>query len=356
MRKKYNLLLKNNNIYNCNIKSLIKYNPKLVVLDNNDKELYCCDNIQSLYLYPLSIVDYIDNLYSKEILFINIIEIDTDVNYKEFFSNEKFKSIEAVEILIQDDYNEYEINKICEIIRYLSSKKILISLNIKNLNKMPDSMIKYLKYITYFKIFLDGNISERNYSIFLDKLLLISSNSSKKSLLHIKTYLNLEQINLYEKIINDFSKMNVDIFQVSKELIPLNSDNINVKKEYQDIIRNLEKKYNTYDKCKFISVKNISTLYYPRFELDERNSRICYASRMKPYLYNDKLIPCKVRKILSNISEWNLNYNNCNEFNEVLNKCGLECDDCASMFENDLLYNIENIITKYEYSIILKEQ
>ena len=86
-----------------------------------------------------------------------------------------------------------------------------------------------------------------------------------------------------------------------------------------------------------MSVKDISTLYYPRFELDERNSRKCYACIMKPYLYKDKFLPCRVNKVVTDIEGWyiaNLD-NNINE-NNIL-KYGVTCDDCASIFENDIL-------------------
>ena len=38
--------------------------------------------------------------------------------------------------------------------------------------------------------------------------------------------------------------------------------------------------------------------------------------------------------------------NNINEIN--LSKCGVNCDDCASIFENDILNEIETIIEKYK--------
>lgn len=356
MKKEYELLLKNNNTIKCNIRELMKYNPKLLLLDSNDKELYNLNNIQSLYLYPLSVIDYINNLSNKKIIFLNIIEIDETKNYQELFNKNEFKFLKAVEILVTDNYNDKQINKICDIIKYLSTRNILISLNIKNLNNLKDSMINYLKYITYFKIFLYNQITSKDYQKFLEKLNLIRNNSSNDALLHIKTYMNLNQIESYASMIDNFIEVGVDIFQVSKELIPLDTENIPVTIKHQNIIRDLEKKYCCPNKCQFISVKDISSLYYPRFELDERNSRICYASKMKPYLYNNNLLPCKVSKVLSNINKWQLNYDNSNKLNSVLEKCGASCDDCASIFENDLLYAVEKIININKCHIVLKEQ
>lgn len=149
-------------------------------------------------------------------------------------------------------------------------------------------------------------------------------------------------------MIDDFSKLNVDIFQVSKELLPIGKNNINVSAEIQNLIRSLEFKYNDYSSTKFISVKNLTTLYYPRFELDDRNSRKCYSCYMKPYMFKDKILPCKVNKIFSSLNNWSSEYSDLNKYNNIINKCGTMCDDCASIFENDLLYNVEKMIENNE--------
>ncbi len=356
MKKEYELILKNAETIKCDIRELFNYNSKLLLVDSNGKELYCCNNIQSLYLYPLSIVDYISNLSIKKIISLNIIEIDELIDYVELLSRNEFNSLKAVEILIKDTYSDKQINKISEIIQFLSKRKILVSLNIKNICKLNSSLISFFKNITYFKIFLDNMITPEEYQLFLDKLSLIRKESNNSALLHVKTYINLNQVKLYNQIMNDFVRIGVDVFQVSKELIPLDTENILVNDDNQQIIRQLEEKYSSNNQCRFISVRDISILYYPRFELDERNSRKCYASKMKPYLYSDNILPCKVAKVLNNISEWKLDYNNSNHLNQVFDKCGTTCDDCASIFENDLLYDVEEIISANECRVILKEQ
>lgn len=355
MNNKYKILLKNNKVYNCDIKEVLKKNPKLILMEY-DKELYSCCNIQSLYLYPLSIIDYIDNLNKKNILHINIIDIDTKINYRQLLSEDIYNSVKAVEILIKDNYNAGEIKQICEIIECLLDKRVLITLNIKKLSHFPKKLCKYIKVVKYIKIFMNSDIDQAEYFQLLENLSIIEKKCSKGTLVHIKTYLNLSKIALYESMIKDFSEVGIDIFQISKELLDLNSKNIMVSKDNQKIIRNLEEKYNKYDKCKFISVKDLSTLYYPRFELDDRNSKVCYVAKMKPYLYKGVLLPCKVSKIMSNIDMWALDYKNKNNLGRILKRCGSTCDDCASIFENDLLYDIESIILKHKCDIILKEQ
>lgn len=343
---KYDLIIKKDNSYKnikCNVIQVLKNNPKLVVYANKNK-LYELDNIQSLYLYPLTIIDYINNLTDKRIISLNIIEIDYNLDYKSVFDISKFDKLKSVEILIKEDYGQKEILKICEIIEYFYNKNIMINLNIKNLVDTPNLISKYYKYITYFKIFLPNSFDNSLYKVFLKKLSLIHNFRSKSSLVHIKTYLIQDKAMLYEQMINDFAKLDIDIFQVSKELLPLHHNNKKVNTEIQKLVRDLELRYNNYNRVKFISVKNLNELYYPRFELDERNSKKCYSCYMKPYMYKDKILPCKVNKIFENLNNWSANYLENNKYDEIINKCGATCDDCASIFENDLLYDIENIL------------
>lgn len=343
---KYDLIIKSYNSYKnikCNAIELLKSNPKLVVYANKNK-LYELDNIQSLYLYPLTIIDYINNLTDKNIINLSIIEIDYDFDYKSIFGISKFDKLKSVEILIKENYGQKEISKICEIIEYFYNKNIMINLNIKKLIDISDLINKYYKYITYFKIFLPNDFDDNLYKAFLKKISLISNLKSKGSLIHIKTYLSQSNALQYEQMLNDFAKLDIDIFQVSKELLPPHHGNKKVNIKIQKLVRDLELKYNSYNSIKFISVKNLNELYYPRFELDERNSKKCYSCYMKPYMYKDKILPCKVNKIFEKLDNWSANYLENNKYNNIINKCGVTCDDCASIFENDLLYDIENIL------------
>lgn len=349
-KKHYKLFVKNNENYDCircDVKELLKNDPKLLIANKNF-ELYKLDNVQSLYLYPLTVIDYINNIKSKNIICINIIEIDSNLDYINIFNNKRFNYLKAVEISINKNYIENELIKIGEIIEFFYNKGVLISLNIKNLINIPNFLVQKFEYVTYFKIFLPSDLTDNLYKDFLNKLLLIKQLKLNNSLVHIKTYLSIDKVLLYEKMINDFIKLNVDIFQVSKELLPIDHNNKDVDIEIQNIIRNLEIKYDSYNSTKFISVKDLTTLYYPRFELDERNSKKCYSCYMKPYLFKDKIIPCKVNKIFNDFETWSSNYFDLDKYTNITNKCGVVCDDCASIFENDLLYTVENILKNNE--------
>ena len=69
---------------------------------------------------------------------------------------------------------------------------------------------------------------------------------------------------------------------------------------------------------------------------------------MKPYLYKDKIIPCRVNRVINNINDWYVsNLDNIVKENHISN-CGFNCDDCASIFENDLLNEIDKTIKNHK--------
>ena len=105
----------------------------------------------------------------------------------------------------------------------------------------------------------------------------------------------------------------------------------------------LEEKYNKYN-TKFISVRDLLTLYYPRFELDERNKRRCYACLMKPYIDGKYIIPCKVNEILNNKDKYGININKLEEYRSKVSDIGSGCSDCASIFENDTLGMVNELL------------
>ena len=74
---------------------------------------------------------------------------------------------------------------------------------------------------------------------------------------------------------------------------------------------------------------------------------------MKPYIFKDILMPCKVREKITNISKWNYGTIKDFDYTKVSHLCGQCCSDCASLFENDLLYQVENHLTKKDVKFYL---
>ncbi len=322
-------------------KSILVKNPHLIITDLNDNIIDKIDDVQPLYLYPLSVLDYCNNIKKMKMLSINIWEYSKDIDYLSFIIN---NDIKLVEFTISKDVD-------LELIENIKKNNVKIIINVTDLD-LNAAIMKSMHYADYIRLFIPSQIDD---FISLEKCLkLINNNKENKTLFTVKTYLHINMIDKYEKLINLLNKYNVDILQVSKELIPLYAENARVDIKDQEKIRYLENKYNKLGKTRFISVKNLSELYYPRFMLNDKNSRKCYASIMKPYMFKDILLPCKVVGKLNNKDYWNLGNSKTINYDRIKNKCGTECDDCASIFENDFLYKVEQIVKdrKVKYYIV----
>ncbi|MEG1009442.1 MAG: hypothetical protein RSF67_06505 [Clostridia bacterium] len=329
---------------------------KLLIVNKTSEDIIMTINdIQPLYLYPLSILDYCKSLLDQKIkipltmIKISIIDFDKKNNYIDKLRKLNLKYLSNVEIEISEKYNDSLLNEMIEFLNYLTIKNIKITLLFKTIDVADELLIKFCSICEFFKIIMPNILNTPLFDEFAHKLEIICSNKKDISVVLIKSYLDVEQSAYYEKAINIFDQLNINIFQLSKELMPINIiDNPQVSQDIQDNIRLLEGKYCNAQRTKFISVKDISTLYYPRFELDERNSRKCYACVMKPYLLKDKFLPCRVQRVIDNIDDWYVS-NLDNFINKTnISKCGMGCDDCASMFENDILNEIDTIIQRHK--------
>lgn len=325
---------------------LLKQSPSLKIKTKNKE--YSLDNIQTLYLYPLTIFDYIENLEEQDIIKLTFLSLDSDIDYDYLFNN-YFKKIKSVEFIIDSSYLD-KMDLIKNIIDLLYKKNIKITLTINNLIEIKDILKDCYDKITYFKIYMLNIINKNNEIDFYKYLRVISNNSL--GLLHIKTYINIEECLYYEDTLKKLKELNVDIFQVSKELIPLNKKNITLDSSIEKHIRFLEKKYNKFN-TKFISVKDVSTLYYPRFKIDGRNKKKCYACLMKPYIDGKYLIPCRVNKIIKNEEKYGTTIENIIEYRKNVQNIGNTCSDCASIFENDSLGNIIELLEDESREMVL---
>lgn len=239
--------LKNINGIPITPKEMLKFKAKLLIIQKHSI-IENFDDIQPLYLYPTNILNYIESLMNKnnqnfyQKVMINIIDVDYNVDYIKYFNKQNLNKLKNVEMLIPKDYDLLEYKRITELIDYFSKRGTYISLNIKDLINIPNSFLeKISEYCSYFKIFLPPILNTPQFNLFEEKIKIINEKRTRDSLLHIKTYMNLEQIKYYETAITKFENLNVDVFQVSKELIPIGQKNIPVNLSMQNKIRNLEK-------------------------------------------------------------------------------------------------------------------
>jgi|GEM_PF-1848633 len=341
---------------NFELKQMLNYECKLLMVNKVSGDLLeSINDVQPLYLYPLSILDYCKLLVEKDLsvflstVSINIINFNSNINYIKKLSKLDLKRLSNIEIEINANYNDKELNQIVELMNYISMRNIKITLLFKTINIADELLVRLSSLSDFFKIMMPNILNTQAFEEFKNKLKFICSIKKETSAILVKSYLAIDQNDYYENTLKVFNELKIDIFQLSKELISSNNiDNPSVSKEIQDNIRYLENKYSEAPRTRFISVKDLTTLYYPRFELDERNSSKCYACIMKPYLLKDKFLPCRVNKVINNIDDWYVsNLDACVKETNIL-KCGASCDDCASMFENDILHEIENIIEKHK--------
>ena len=310
-----------------NNKKLLQ-SKKLLVL-NNKKIVYSTTNIQILYLYPLNILDYVKYACARKTLMYNILDIK-ELEYEQVLNTD----IKNVEILINKTTIR-DIKKILKLSKMIKNSNKYVSYNIKDFNNCEKFFIELCHLGDYFKIKLDNILGTDSYNDFLNKINVLKNNTSESSVIHIKGYLNIDQVKYYEDLIKDLKEL-VDVIQISKELMPINVEkNPKIDNETQKHIRKLEKT----NEC-FVSVKDISTLYYPRFELDERNSHKCYVWFLKPYIKGNILLPCKVNQVINNIESWKVKDISAKNNKNNVKKYGEECKDCASIFENDILSDI----------------
>lgn len=322
-------------------KDLLNKKYNIVVLKDS-KIVKESENVQPIYLYPMCLLDYIHAIKSTNKKLINpislfVLEYDKNLNYENFLS--KFENLKSIELLITKNFRNFHIKKVFEIMEYCQKRGIKISLKIDDIVNISDDVIEKFNQldIELFRIILKNISDEDNYNKFLNKLSLI-----KGGVKLVKSFLNLSEVCLYEKVVNDLNEENISIFQVSKELLPIKQKNKRIDNSVEIALRHLESKYKKTTKTRFVTVKNLSTLYYDRFTLNENNSRHCYAAQLKPVLFKDKVLPCKVNCVLKNKEFWDLNeIEQTNDQNSFLKKYGINCSDCASIFENDSLNEFE---------------
>ena len=308
-------------------KELLFNNPNLVAVSNSEQFVFDTDN-QFLYLYPLNIIDYIKAYKQNKPIKLVVKNFNSkhcnmiiDFVENKMFNDDSINKCVELEIKFVSD-NFETINKL---FGYLIEKNIKIVLNFKSIDCITDYSW-CLKYANFIKISMeDINGFNKNFKLFK------TFKKSYQQLLFAKIYLNKQQIDNYYGFVKKLKSVGFDYVLFSKIL--LQKDQENVKLDYSVSQKLHELKYKLEDaNFKVKLVKDLSTLYYPLFMLDERNSKTCYASKVCNYLINEKLYPCATKQILDDNVLLESDYGK-----EYIGK---KCLDCASIFENDYINEI----------------
>ncbi len=314
---------------NNNSKQLLLNNPNLVAVRDNEEILFHVDN-QFLYLYPLNIIDYANSIKNKKPIKLVVKNLKTEDIEKilDFINNAMSKDEQinrCVEFEIKDEIQN--ANLLEDLFKTIVDKKIKIVLNFKTYTQF-NNFAKCFKYVDNFK-FSIHNCKEFNK--FIKKVKIKSGNSQ---LLFAKIYLDIKQINMYYSFVKKLKKLNFDYVLFTKNLLPDGIKNENIDLDIKYKLSKIKYKLEN-ENFKVKLVKDFTTLYYPLFKLDKRNTRNCYASKVCNYLIDGKLYPCATRQIVS----CNISLDNSKSKNYI----GTKCSDCASIFENDYLEQIYKI-------------
>lgn len=359
-----NLKQRNNREEIIPLKSSLFNDTKLIIRNKDRSINIMIDDVQPLYLFPLTVLDYIlplQKFLKKEVDFLPVIQISiSSLSNSDYLSKIKQMKVQnstrgidsfCVELVIEDNrtITKDELTKLIINCKNISGLKLSIIIKTTDLDNELIDTISY--YSDCIRVNLES-LSEQPK--FMEYLRLISSLAKKKSPntpLIAKSYLAIEDRKYYSGIYDKLKSSGADIFLLSKRLLPQGLINTSVELDFQSELRELVNRYGSDKNMRFICVKNISTLYYDRFELDERNSRKCYSSIMKPIVLGNIVFPCKVDKIINNSEKWSFCTidkfrNKCmdSRYKQIINKTGIECSDCACIFENDFLKRVEDII------------
>ena len=307
-------------------------------------------DMQSLYLYPLSLIDYAIHLKEcymygiykalKLSIYASLINVDDlDINKSGFFSN-----IKEVEFIIDEEI--HDTSKLLSCIDLFVKKQVKITFNIKALPYLTPTVIsKVAQHGCYYKIHVENSDFIKKEKEVKEKLAYLNYTRNADSRVLVKIYICTETIHQYKNWAKMLDAVGVDVFQISKSLLPVNAVNQPLSEQLQSKLHALPSQCGN---MKIWLVKDVSTIWYDRFEIDNRNSHICYACWMQPYLIGNRIYPCKVNNVIHNFEKWSTKIGMIDEYVTVIKQCGRTCTDCASIFENDSMNYITSVLREYE--------
>ena len=318
---------------NNNSKELLFDNPNLVAVLNGKEFIFDTDN-QFLYLYPLNIIDYVKAVQKHKPIKLVVKDFQSEqienvLNYV----NNVMDIDNNVNRLIEFEIQNYpqNLSEVYELFKNIYNRNIKITLNFKSLSCIKN-YIPVFKFVNSLKISIfdckNAKKQLKNLKTFKQR---------KEQFLFAKIYLNLKQIDEYYSFVKQLKALCFDYVLFTKVLLPKGMENVSIDGDVKYKLHKI--KHDFEDKTfKIKLVKDLSTLYYPLFTLDSRNTKHCYASKVCNYLIDGKLYPCATRQILKD--------NVLLEEEKSKDYIGTKCLDCASIFENDYIDKI--LSTKFD--------
>ncbi len=289
--------------------------PKLVMISENRNIIKKWDNTQPLYFYPFSWLDYLNEDGIKE-LYVT----DSSMSAIE-------KGLKLLKHTGKVHFETLNINAIKEIKR--KGHKVSVICDSEDLTSAQYSI---LPEIDFLKIRIDKNCNLKR----------LSDIPNEKLLSCIKAYVG-EDINYCDMAIQA-KDAGFNLFHVAKRLVKDNNPNLSeVEKENILNLKRLE------SECfKVIIPSSLDRIYAEKFKIDSLfgNSRDCLFSKYRIVLHKEKFYPCCTKRILDQDIFGK---------EDVLKPCERrECDDCACIYENDMISDIEKeikTIKNYKFAL-----
>ena len=280
--------------------------PRLVMF-SEEKEVESWANTQPLYFYPFSWLDFLGKQGVRELY----IQDNSKIAKQEIGSLSPGK-------VHFENFDEI-------LIKFAKEKGHKTSV-ICNLEELSKNEINGLSYSDFIKIRVNNNCKN---------LYSLSNVPNEQSLSCIKVYAG-ENCD-YQNIALQSKEIGFDFFHVAKRLIQ-GPENSKMSYEEKEEIINL--KVLETDKFKVIIPSSLEEKFTKRFLItsDEGNVSSCNFLEYRLVLSKNNFYPCYTQRILDGFG--------CEQKERV--KSPKNCLDCACIYENDMLSDIETKIESYK--------
>ena len=278
--------------------------PRLVMLSEG-KEVGSWENTQPLYFYPFSWLDFLNKAGTRE-LYVD--------DCSKSIAKKEIKSLKSGKV----HFEKVDI----ELINFAKERGHKVSA-ICNLEDLSQEDIKTLSNADFVKIRV------KDY----EKMSKLAGLPNKNVLSCIKAYIG-DSCN-YRNIALQSKEMGFDFFHVSKKLKC--SENQKISKNEKEMISALKSLES--NRFKIIIPSSLEERFAKKFSInaDYGNTSLCLFSKYRLVLGKGGYYPCYTQKILHSSGSKN----------KSADKPRL-CSDCACIYENDMLADIESKMANHE--------